>query len=99
MIETHPASITEERGKTVELVCVSRNANVTYAWYKNKRYMRDKHDRKLELQNISHEDEAEYCCVVGNDAGKVTSNIATLTLGEFMAAHMYDVLDYLLSCS
>ncbi|XP_071100451.1 hemicentin-1-like isoform X1 [Haliotis cracherodii] len=91
-----PLSQSVEEDSSVELICIPPEGHPEpkIIWKKNgHRLHPDKDDnllitesRSLVIQNFQMTDEGDYSCVAKNLAGKVESNVASLTLQDYIVA-------------
>ena len=82
IIETHPQSQAIGEGKSVTLSVQARGTNLHYQWQKDGANLPDEIGDQLTVTISAPEDSGNYCCVVSNEGGSVTSDPARLTFGE-----------------
>jgi photosystem II stability/assembly factor-like uncharacterized protein len=80
-VTQHPVSQSKNEGESVTFnVSASSTLTKTYQWYKDGDPIADATGSSLTLSNLQAGDAGDYKCVVSNDCGSSTSNIATLTV-------------------
>jgi len=81
-ITTQPADQTGCVGDNVSFTVAASGSNLSYQWRKNGTDIAGETSATLTLTNITAADAADYDVVITGDCGSVTSNTASLTIGQ-----------------
>ena len=107
MIDVQPSDASVESGGAATFTVAASGEGLSYQWYGPDGGLLEDSDGEIEgstsstlqIMNATSDDAGDYTVVVTNSAGSVTSDAATLSIGELFGVHACSLRVYLCMCT